>query len=75
MSPRAAYEALEVTAVRTPIVASNNGLALALDCYQQFTLRVVSDLEGRWTLTTDEIEDAVAAIRGTGHGEVRKYEF
>jgi hypothetical protein len=39
--------------------------AIALDCYQQFTLRVVSDLEGEWTLTTEDIEDAVAAICGT----------
>jgi hypothetical protein len=42
--------------------------AIALDCYQQFTMRVVSDLEGEWTLTTGDIENAVAAIRGTDHG-------
>jgi len=45
-----------------------NDPTIALDCYQQFTLRVISDLEGRWTLTAENIEDAVAAIRGTGHG-------
>jgi len=35
---------------------------LALACYQQFCVRVVSDLEGRWTLSGQAIDDAVAGI-------------
>lgn len=46
-----------------------NEPAIVLDCYQQFTMRVVSGLEGSWRLTTEEIEDAVATIRGTGRGQ------
>jgi len=35
---------------------------LALECYQRFCTKVVSELEGRWTLSGHEIEEAVAEI-------------
>lgn len=35
---------------------------VALECYQRFCTMVVSELEGRWTLSGHEIEAAVAEI-------------